>query len=149
MVLSLVTGITGAVMSTNLNTSLNAILGIIPMVAGLIIIFSERRRESNHDLEGAIYEKLITRNAYGHHTEPIDKLTRTFARGKFTPADVQDAIANAVQKDTIRYSTGKSSVSVNMSKFSLSTALSRYDLDSALKDRIEELRNKGAASGVR
>ena len=52
IVLSSMTGMTGFVISNDLSTPLNAIFGLIPIAAGLIIIFSERHRDDDDDRRG-------------------------------------------------------------------------------------------------
>src|SRR3989344_9654351 len=105
-------GMTGFAVSSNLGSGINAVLGLIPIIAGLIILFFGRGNDDS--LEGMVYEKLLRRNAYGHHTEPIEDLSKTLGRRGTTPKEVEEAIANAVRNGALNYSGGRSSVSINM-----------------------------------
>ncbi|MBI2045361.1 hypothetical protein HYT23_04855 [Candidatus Pacearchaeota archaeon] len=49
IVLSSMTGMTGFVISSNLSASLNAVLGLVPIIAGLVIIFLDRKSDDRRE----------------------------------------------------------------------------------------------------
>ncbi|MBI2045362.1 hypothetical protein HYT23_04860 [Candidatus Pacearchaeota archaeon] len=69
VVLSSITGMTGFVISDNFGASINIILGLVPIVAGLIIIFSDRHRgdDDNYSDRMRGRDSLRAHNEEAHH----------------------------------------------------------------------------------
>ena len=107
-------GITGAVVLENVNVSVSAVVGLVFVIVG-ILIFMARPPLDYERIAVRLYDSLGAKNAYGHHTEPIEKIKNlAAAEGSITPRQVGIVIKEEIKKG--RLSQDKNSLSIPMKR---------------------------------
>ncbi len=101
------------------------------------------------DIATKVYETLILKHAYGHHTESIADIEDWASGGRISKSEVNEVIQE--EADQGRLKIVKNSVSVSMDRKKLEEIIDTYgdSMKTAARDEFEELKNGKIPSGVR